>query len=69
MASKLELAETSKMIENVYRAVNIALVNELKMFFTKIDIDINEAIELASSKPFGYTKFTRPRLWRTLYSS
>ena len=57
MASKLELAETSKMIENVYRAVNIALVNELKMFFTKIDIDINEAIELASSKPFGYTKF------------
>lgn len=45
------------MLENVYRSVNIALVNELKMFFNKINIDISHVIELASTKPFGFTKF------------
>ena len=43
------------MLENVYRSVNIALVNELKMFFKKINIDISHVIELASTKPFGFT--------------
>ena len=46
------------MIENVFRSVNIALVNELKMFLHKMDIDINEALDLAGTKPFGFTKFT-----------
>ena len=57
IASSLEVAETTKMIENIFRSINIALVNELKMFLTKIDIDINEALDLAGTKPFGFTKF------------
>ena len=58
IASSLKNEETSKMIENVFRSVNIALVNELKMFLHKMDIDINEALDLAGTKPFGFTKFT-----------
>ena len=50
-ASTLKVAETSKMIENIFRSVNIALVNELKMFLTKIDIDVDEALDLAGTKP------------------
>lgn len=57
LSSKIEIAETSKMIENTFRSVNIALVNELKMFLSKIKIDIHEALELADTKPFGFTKF------------
>ena len=57
IASSLEVAETTKMIENIFRSINIALVNELKMFLTKINIDINEALDLAGTKPFGFTKF------------
>ena len=45
------------MIENVFRSINIALVNELKMFLSKINIDVNEALDLADTKPFGFTKF------------
>ena len=45
------------MIENTFRSVNIALVNELKMFLTKMDIDIHSALKLANTKPFGFTKF------------
>ena len=45
------------MIENIFRSINIALVNELKMFLHKINIDINEALDLAETKPFGFTKF------------
>jgi UDP-N-acetyl-D-glucosamine dehydrogenase len=50
-------AEMAKMIENIYRAVNIGLVNELKMICHKMNINIHEVIELADTKPFGYTKF------------
>ena len=57
LASTLEIAETTKMIENTFRSVNIALVNELKMFLTHINIDIHECIDLAGTKPFGFTKF------------
>ena len=57
LASNLKTAETSKMIENVFRSKNIALVNELKMFLNKINVDINEALSLADTKPFGFTKF------------
>lgn len=53
----IKTAETSKMIENTFRSVNIALVNELKMFLTKMDIDIHSALKLANTKPFGFTKF------------
>ena len=50
-------AEATKLLENIYRSVNIALVNELKMVFDRMDIDIWEVIHAASTKPFGYTAF------------
>jgi UDP-N-acetyl-D-glucosamine dehydrogenase len=50
-------AEATKLLENIYRAVNIALVNELKMVFDRMDIDIWEVIEAAKSKPFGFNAF------------
>lgn len=50
-------AELAKMIENIYRAVNIGLVNELKMLSQKMKINIHEVIDLAGTKPFGFTKF------------
>ena len=46
------------MVENIFRSVNIALVNELKMFLNKINIDIDEVLDLAGTKPFGYTSFS-----------
>ena len=52
-----EIAEASKLLENIYRAVNIALVNELKTVFNALDIDIWKVIEAASTKPFGYHPF------------
>jgi UDP-N-acetyl-D-glucosamine dehydrogenase len=55
--SSPRVAELTKLLENVYRSVNIALVNELKMLADRMDIDIWEVIEAASSKPFGYTPF------------
>ena len=50
-------AEATKLLENIYRSVNIALVNELKMVFHKMDIDIWEVVEAAKTKPFGYQAF------------
>lgn len=50
-------AEAVKMIENIYRNVNIALANELALIYKKMDIDIWEAIEAAKTKPFGFTPF------------
>ncbi|MHA2123293.1 MAG: nucleotide sugar dehydrogenase, partial [Promethearchaeota archaeon] len=50
-------AEATKLLENIYRSVNIALVNELKMVFDRMDIDIWEVVRAASTKPFGYTAF------------
>jgi len=55
--SSTRVAEASKLLENIYRSVNIALVNELKMIFDKMDIDIWEVIEAAKTKPFGFTPF------------
>ncbi|WP_425398130.1 nucleotide sugar dehydrogenase [Aeoliella sp.] len=55
--SSCEIAEASKILENTYRAVNIALVNELKKVFLKLDISIWEVIEAAKTKPFGYQAF------------
>ncbi|MBK5224751.1 MAG: nucleotide sugar dehydrogenase [Acidimicrobiia bacterium] len=51
-------AELAKLLENTFRHVNIALVNELARFANDLDIDIWEAIEAADSKPFGFMKFT-----------
>jgi UDP-N-acetyl-D-glucosamine dehydrogenase len=50
-------AEGVKMIENIFRNVNIALVNELALIFEKMDIDIWESIEAAKTKPYGYMAF------------
>ena len=50
-------AESTKLLENIFRSVNIALVNELKIVFTKMGIDVWEVIEAAKSKPFGYMPF------------
>jgi UDP-N-acetyl-D-glucosamine dehydrogenase len=51
-------AELTKLLENTFRHVNIALVNELAMFAAELGIDVWEAIDAASSKPFGYLRFT-----------
>jgi UDP-N-acetyl-D-glucosamine dehydrogenase len=50
-------AEATKLLENIFRSVNIALVNELKMVFDKMNIDIWEVIAAASTKPFGFKPF------------
>lgn len=55
--SSTQAAEATKILENIYRAVNIALVNELKILFQKMDIDIWEVIEAAKTKPFGFHAF------------
>ena len=55
--STSRVAEATKLLENIYRAVNIALVNELKMTFDHMDIDIWETIEAARTKPFGFQAF------------
>ena len=55
--SSAEVAESAKLLENIYRAVNIALVNEMKMVLSAMGIDIWEVIAAASSKPFGFAPF------------
>ena len=55
--SNCEIAEASKVLENIYRAVNIALVNELKVLFDSMDIDVWEVINAAKTKPFGFQAF------------
>jgi UDP-N-acetyl-D-glucosamine dehydrogenase len=55
--SSTRAAEAAKLLENIYRAVNIAMVNELKMLFDRMDIDIWEVIEAAKTKPFGFQAF------------
>ena len=55
--SSPRVAEMTKILENIYRAVNIGLVNELKMVADKMDIDIYEVIKAAATKPFGFTPY------------
>ena len=55
--SSVEAAEATKILENVYRCINIAMVNELKMVFDRMDINIWEVIRAASTKPFGFSPF------------
>ncbi len=52
-----EVAEACKILENTYRAVNIALVNELKVLFDRMGVDVWEVIEAAKTKPFGFQAF------------
>ena len=55
--SSARVAESAKLLENVFRSVNIALVNELKVIFDRMGIDIWEVIEAAKTKPFGFMPF------------
>ncbi|MEM6505853.1 MAG: nucleotide sugar dehydrogenase, partial [Planctomycetota bacterium] len=55
--SSAEVAESAKLLENIYRAVNIALVNEMKTILTPMGIDVWEVIDAASTKPFGFQAF------------
>ncbi|MEX0779265.1 MAG: nucleotide sugar dehydrogenase [Balneolales bacterium] len=55
--SDTKTAEAVKLLENIFRSVNIALVNELKVVFEEMDIDIYEVINAAKTKPFGYMPF------------
>jgi UDP-N-acetyl-D-glucosamine dehydrogenase len=55
--SSTRAAEATKLTENIYRSVNIALVNELKMVFDRMNIDVWEVIQAASTKPFGFQPF------------
>jgi UDP-N-acetyl-D-glucosamine dehydrogenase len=55
--SSPEVAEACKILENTYRAVNIALVNELKVLYDRMGIDVWEVIDAAKTKPFGYQAF------------
>jgi UDP-N-acetyl-D-glucosamine dehydrogenase len=55
--SSPEVAESSKLLENIFRAVNIALVNEMKVVFERMGIDVWEVIEAAKTKPFGFMAF------------
>lgn len=55
--SNTETAEAVKLLENIFRSVNIALVNELKEVYAALDIDVWEVIEAASTKPFGFMPF------------
>ncbi len=55
--SSVEAAEATKILENVYRCINIAMVNELKVVFDRMGIDVWEVIKAASTKPFGFSAF------------
>ncbi|MEQ8578088.1 MAG: nucleotide sugar dehydrogenase [Balneola sp.] len=56
--SDCKTAEAVKLTENIFRSVNIALVNELKVVYEAMDIDVHEVLEAAATKPFGFMKFT-----------
>lgn len=55
--SSTQVAESAKLLENIFRSVNIALVNELKMILDRMGIDVWEVIAAASTKPFGFMPF------------
>jgi UDP-N-acetyl-D-glucosamine dehydrogenase len=55
--SSTRAAELTKLLENIHRAVNIGLVNEMKIIADRMDIDIHEVIRAAATKPFGFTPY------------
>lgn len=61
--SSARVAEAAKLTENVFRAVNIALVNELKMVFQRMGIDIWDVLDAAATKPFGFMRFNPGPGW------
>jgi UDP-N-acetyl-D-glucosamine dehydrogenase len=61
--SSCRTAEATKLTENVFRAVNIALVNELKMIFDRMGIDVWEVLDAAATKPFGFMRFNPGPGW------
>jgi UDP-N-acetyl-D-glucosamine dehydrogenase len=56
-AASVKVAESAKLLENIFRCVNIAMVNELKIVFQRMGIDVWEVIRAASTKPFGFMPF------------
>ena len=58
VVSSPEVAETAKLLENTFRQVNIALVNQMALITEKLGISIHDVVEAAATKPFGYMKFT-----------
>jgi UDP-N-acetyl-D-glucosamine dehydrogenase len=61
--SSARTAEASKLLENIFRAVNIALVNELKIVYDEMGIDIWEVLDAAATKPFGFMRFNPGPGW------
>ncbi len=61
--SSTRAAEATKLMENIYRAVNIALVNELKTVYDAMDIDVWEVLDAAQTKPFGFKRFNPGPGW------
>ncbi|MEM7807226.1 MAG: nucleotide sugar dehydrogenase [Planctomycetota bacterium] len=57
LVDSAEVAEAAKLLENIYRAVNIALVNEMKVVLDSMDIDVWQVVDAAKSKPFGFQAF------------
>ena len=57
LAKTIKVAEMSKLLENTFRAVNIGLVNEIKIICDKVGINVHKVINLAKTKPYGFTKF------------
>ena len=64
--SSCRVAEATKLLENIFRSVNIALVNELKVVYGAMGIDIWEVIEAAKTKPFGFMPFYPGRAWAAI---
>lgn len=58
LVSNCKTAEAVKLTENIFRSVNIALVNELKIVYDAMGIDVHEVLDAAATKPFGFMKFT-----------
>jgi UDP-N-acetyl-D-glucosamine dehydrogenase len=63
LVSSARTAEAAKLTENIFRAVNIALVNELKVVYDRMGIDIWEVLDAASTKPFGFMRFNPGPGW------
>ena len=57
LCKSIKVAETSKLFENIFRAVNIGLVNEMKILTHKMNLNIHDVVESAGTKPFGFKKF------------
>lgn len=61
--SSTKAAEMTKLLENIHRAVNIGLVNEMKVVADRMGIDIFEVVDAAATKPFGFTLIIQGLVW------